>query len=237
MWWTISGSSAPSFERRSEPVGRKREVIVCHKACDPWSDKNKNGNRLDWNSLHPKAREFLFTESTLQSLTEDNARYALALIEGADLSPWHARHDWQSKAEKAQAKRGVGTIFNAKQRAAVQMVMTAHQTAQFANGQEVLRTVKNKDILFPSKVEFENYLLSLIDLQEGMCAVTGLPLQYHGEHDDAEMLCSLDRIDSAGHYAQGNLQIVCRFVNKWKNNADDQEFRRLINVVRSTGSI
>jgi len=46
------------------------------------------------------------------------------------------------------------------------------------------------------------------------------------------MLASLDRIDSQGHYERGNLQLVCRFINFWKQASNDGDFRRLINVVR-----
>ena len=67
----------------------------------------------------------------------------------------------------------------------------------------------------------------LLKDQEGLCAITGLRLGYDGDCDDKEVLASLDRIDSDGHYEVGNLQVVCRFVNRWKNDAADMEFRRL----------
>jgi hypothetical protein len=70
-------------------------------------------------------------------------------------------------------------------------------------------------------------------MQEGVCAITDLPLQYEGEHDDIAMVCSLDRIDSSKHYEPGNLQVVCRFVNRWKSDSPDAEFRRLIRIVQS----
>jgi hypothetical protein len=132
--------------------------------------------------------------------------------------------------------RSTATIFNAKQRAAVRMAMTARDTAAASKGQSVLRTVKNKEVRFQNQTAFEKYVLGLIDLQEGLCAVTGIPLQYDGECDDVEMLCSLDRIDSDGHYEVDNLQVVCRFVNRWKNDGDDADFRRLISIVRSSVS-
>ncbi|QQE90098.1 hypothetical protein [Azotobacter chroococcum] len=50
-------------------------------------------------------------------------------------------------------------------------------------------------------------------------------------------MCSLDRIDSNGHYAPGNIQIICRFANRWKSDSDNAEFMRLINLVRSTTSL
>lgn len=46
------------------------------------------------------------------------------------------------------------------------------------------------------------------------------------------MLSSLDRIDSNGHYEEGNLQVVCRFINRWKSDSDDAEFRRLVRLLQ-----
>lgn len=236
LWWTTSRSDPPVFEPKVEPVGDKLDLIICHKPCDPWSNKNRKGNRLDWNGLHPRAREFLFTEGTLQQLAEENAEYALALIDGADLSPWHSRAAWKAKLDKARDRRGVVTNYNPRQRAAVRMAMTARDTVAGSNGQQILRTMKNKELRFASQEDFERYLLGLLELQDGLCAVTGLTLQYDGEHEDTEMLCSLDRMDSDGHYEPGNLQVVCRFVNRWKGSDNDEGFRRLIGVVRSVGS-
>ncbi len=237
LWWTKSRGSQPSFEPRIEPVGERSHVIICHKPCDPWSNENRKGNRLAWNGIHPRAQQFLFTESTLHQLGDENSDYALALINGEDLTPWHSKSDWISKAEKTRGKRSTATIFNAKQRAIVRMAMTAIETVKGANGQQILRTQKNKELRFPSQPEFEKYIAGLVDLQEGICAITGLTLQFDGEHDDDEMLCSLDRIDSNGHYEAKNLQVVCRFVNRWKGSSKDDDFRRLIGVVRSTVSI
>ena len=144
--------------------------------------------------------------------------------------PWHGLREWQAKASRR--RKNPGLVFNARQKSIAYMAMMAKGTVAGANGQQVLRTVKNKDLLIP-EVELEPYLAALLDAQEGLCAITGLRLQFHGEEEDAEMLCSLDRIDSNGHYAFGNLQIVCRFINRWKSSGDDGEFRRLLSAVRS----
>ena len=69
--------------------------------------------------------------------------------------------------------------------------------------------------------------------QEDRCALTGLPLGYDRDCDDPEMLVSLDRIDSAGHYTPDNVQLVCRFVNRWKGADDDALFRRLVAALRA----
>ncbi len=53
-----------------------------------------------------------------------------------------------------------------------------------------------------------------------------------GEHTDENLLPSLDRKDSSGHYERENLQVVCRFVNFWKSDSDNEEFKRLLMLVR-----
>ena len=110
--------------------------------------------------------------------------------------------------------------------------MTAEHTVREARGQQVERTTKLKE-MYLSRRELEEYLKALLQAQDGLCAVSSLPLQLDGECDDKEMLCSLDRIDSNGHYERDNLQIVCRFINHWKSDQDDSEFRRLLDVVRT----
>jgi hypothetical protein len=239
LWWTISRNDPPLFERRTEPVGRRRDVVVCHKPCEPWSDKTRTGNLLYWNSLHPKARDFLSTEATLQQLSEDYAAYALALINGEDVSPWHSRPLWHAKNDKASSKASVVRSYSSKQVAAYReaqqrMAETAQKTADQANGQTVTRTVKSKEIRFPSMHALEQHILALIDMQESLCALTGLPLEFDERDGDPEFFCSLDRVDSTGHYEEGNLQIACRFANRWKRADDDELFRSLIEAVRSS---
>jgi len=233
LWWTISKAETPTIalEVDQKPLEGSPKVFVAHKACEPWSNNNKMGNRLEWNALHPKAKQFLFTEGTLQQLAEDHAAYALALIAGDDLTSWHSQAGWKRVIQAG--KRNPGIIFNARQRSIWEMVNTVKQTVRGANGQQVLRTVKNKEMRL-SEEELCHYVNALIDDQDGACAITGIALQYAGEAEDTELQCSLDRIDSDGHYEAGNLQVVCRFVNRWKNSGEDDEFRRLIRVVRSS---
>lgn len=100
------------------------------------------------------------------------------------------------------------------------------------SGQIVTTLRKEKRFAFPNNEAFKHYVLRLIDRQEGRCAITGLKLQFPSVCSDEEMLASLDRIDSNGHYESGNLQVVCRFVNRWKGDDADLDFRRLLEMVR-----
>jgi hypothetical protein len=232
LWWTISKQDAPEWELKpsQDPMQKGFMTWVCHKPCEPWSNLNRKGNRLEWNALHAKAKHFLFTEGTLQKLSPDNAEYALALINGEDLSGWESRPEWKAKAQKA--KQAPVTIFNAWERTVIRIIKTVMETTSNANGQVVERIVKSKDMLL-SEQELRELLEELKVAQEGLCAITGIPMQCDGDSDDSQLLCSLDRIDSNGHYERSNLQLVCRFINFWKNNSNDREFRRLIEIVRT----
>lgn len=232
LWWTVSRDLPVESERKAAS-GRERNgdvVFELHKPSDPWSDRSRKGAQLSWAGLHPKARDFLFTEGTLQQLSPEYADYAQALINGDDLSPWHDLPVWRAKVERT--KRNPGISYNARQKAVWRMADTVRQTVAQANGQQVLRTLKNKLCGF-SNEELLAYIDGLITAQDGVCALTGLALQYDGDADDPAMLASLDRIDSGGHYVADNLQVVCRFVNRWKSDAQDEEFRRLLSLVRA----
>ena len=165
----------------------------------------------------------------------DNARYAIALINGENLSSWHEREDWRERVRKV----GKGEVidFDPKSLTIARMAQTAQDTTDSARGQEVTSTAKIKELGFNNQWQFEKYLRTLFDAQKGLCAITGLELQLDRAQDDEEMRCSLDRIDSDGHYEAGNLQIVCRFINRWKSDQDDGEFRRLLRVVQSVGEM
>jgi len=233
VWWTTSLPGKAQVERRNgAAVGRKEDhFYVLNKPAAPWQNKSKNGRSLNWRQLHPKAREFLFTEGTMQRLADENAEYAKALIDGRDLKLWHSQSSWLSKEEKA--KRSDCRSLSPIEIAVARMAETAENTAATANGQQVSRTLKNKECRFNNRLALEKYLAALIEAQDGVCAITGIPFLYDIIADDAELLPSLDRIDSDGHYEEGNLQVVCRFINRWKNDSLELEFRRLINLVRT----
>lgn len=237
LYWTISKIDPPFFDRKVEPVGRKRDVVVCHKPCDAWSDRTRNGNQLFWRSLHPKARDFLSTEATLQKLGDDNAQYAISLINGDALDSWHNREIWQTKNTRAAKEYSPVTSASNTRKTAFRLARTALNTTSQSNGQEISTISKNKDFCFSTELQLEEYIVALIGLQDGLCALTELPFEMDEIDGDKELFCSLDRIDSDGHYEKGNLQIVCRFANRWKSDSDNEEFRRLIQYLRTSLAI
>jgi len=109
------------------------------------------------------------------------------------------------------------------------MATQAEQTTKQSNGQAVYRTVKNKELRL-AKEALIAHLNNLLDETDHRCAITGLALQPNGPDD--QLRPSLDRIDSDRHYEVGNLQVVARFINNWKSDSKDSEFRRLLAIVR-----
>jgi hypothetical protein len=128
-------------------------------------------------------------------------------------------------------------VLGAREKSIVEIKYSVNTTVFNSNGQLVPRKVKDKELRM-TDAELEKRIRELLNIQGDRCAVTGLRFQFRGAQTDENMLPSLDRIDSNGHYESGNVQLVCRFINFWKQASDDAEFRRLIMLVRGeeTGS-
>lgn len=141
----------------------------------------------------------------------------------------------EAKGELSNGAKASSRYLGAREKSIAEIKYSVGKTVFNSNGQVVETKVKNKELRM-SDVELDRLLRELLELQGDRCAISGLPLQFRGDHSDDNMLPSLDRIDSAGHYERGNLQIVCRFINFWKQASDDGEFRRLFNLVRGVDS-
>lgn len=131
----------------------------------------------------------------------------------------------------AAGSKDDGRVLGALEKSIVAMRMSVENTVKNANGQLVQRVLKNKELRMTSQ-QLEALIRHLLAQQDNRCALTGIPLQFQGQHHDKNLLPSLDRKDSNGHYEEGNLQVVCQFINFWKGEADNEEFRRLLNQVR-----
>lgn len=136
-------------------------------------------------------------------------------------------------ADGTAGRRGpdAGRIFGAREKSVYEMKSSVLNTVKQSRGQAEQRRVKAKELRM-TDLQLEALIQELLSRQENRCNLTGLPFQYRGEQEDENMLPSLDRIDSDGHYEIGNLQVVCRFVNFWKQDTDNEEFLRLLALVR-----
>jgi hypothetical protein len=177
-------------------------------------------NYRDYNAALEAVRGHLVTKPGLGDAQHIDAHsFCWMLVRMEDERP--------DGAQKASAVR----YASARQRSIVEMAINAASAAA-ASGKASTTVRKDKHIYHRQR-DLEVIIDRLIDEQGGLCALTTLPLQWRGEAEDTAMLASLDRVDSAGHYVDGNLQVVCRFANMWKCATPDGEFRRLLELTRS----
>lgn len=173
--WTVSlaGPLRETLQPADRPDRTGPEVWVLETPCRPWSDRDGKGRRLEWKSVHPKARDFLSTEATFQRIANDRsyADYARALVAGEPLSSWHTLPLFAAKA--AEAKQSHGRIFTARERTAARMAQTMLETVTAGNGQTVERRIKVKTTTL-SAHDCEALLLQKLGEQENRCALTRL---------------------------------------------------------------
>jgi hypothetical protein len=130
--------------------------------------------------------------------------------------------------------KDAGRFLSGRQKAIVAMRISILHTVKYANGQLVERTLKNKDTDL-NPLQLDELLGSLMEIQKNRCALTGIQFDFPDPNADKALLPSPDRIDSDGHYVSGNLQVVCRFINMWKGTTENEEFKRLLMLVRNVG--
>ena len=108
------------------------------------------------------------------------------------------------------------------------MIDIAWHTCLSSKGEERASSTKIKNFGFLTKDTATTYVCDLLLKQEGRCALAGIPLASDNDTENPEFLCSLDRIDSNGRYEPRNLQVVCRFFNRWMGDDDNVEFQQLL---------
>ena len=110
------------------------------------------------------------------------------------------------------------------------MLQTVKATCAQSGSQSTV-IAKNKEWRFRDDEHFLSEVNSLLDQAQGRCALSNVQLDPTGQHP--ELSPSLDRKRSDGHYEPGNLQIVARFINRWKSDMADDDFLDLLKTVRS----
>ena len=116
---------------------------------------------------------------------------------------------------------------------ALKMAYEIEYRTQRSNGQTETRTVKAKAFGFNTATDLSEYIMALWRKQNGLCVLTGLPMLLDAPIGaSSALVVSVDRIDSDGHYAPGNLQLTCQFANLWKSDTTDEDFHALIDIVR-----
>jgi len=120
------------------------------------------------------------------------------------------------------------------EQASIEHMVRMARAACSVSGQQTETVNKTKHFRFLDDKALAGHIAELLELQERKCAITGMHLHFDGRDGiDVDRLSSLDRIDSHGHYEPGNLQLVCRFVNRWRSDGDNANFLRLIQLVKN----
>ena len=68
-------------------------------------------------------------------------------------------------------------------------------------------------------------VITLWEKQQGRCAISDMPMAHEFKNLRS---ASIDRIDNSKGYIQGNVQLVCQWVNYAKNNNSDAEIRKVL---------
>ncbi|MCY4305670.1 MAG: hypothetical protein OXC62_12975 [Aestuariivita sp.] len=204
LYWTYSSEDDIEFQ---EAIDRPSNypIVIGSKSCAPWSSQ-------PWSNIPLNVQKFLHVRSTLHELRSIEARHYILQSIGYDHTDPH-ENIFTDSVER--------------------MIDTAWKTCETATGVERTSATKIKNFKFSSTESGKKYVLDLLAQQNNRCALTGIPLETDQKTDDPEFLCSLDRIDSNGHYEPGNLQVVCRFINRWKGDDDNAEFKRLLTHLMS----
>jgi len=72
----------------------------------------------------------------------------------------------------------------------------------------------------------QNYLMSLYDQQEGLCALSGVRMTWAtGKMFPTSI--SVDRTDNEKGYVPGNVRLVCVAVNAFRSTMNDQELLKM----------
>lgn len=73
-----------------------------------------------------------------------------------------------------------------------------------------------------------DFLVELYDLQDGKCAITGIPMTHIAGQGIVPTNISMDRINSSIGYTKDNVQLTCRFINHAKMNMSMEQFTDLL---------
>jgi hypothetical protein len=234
LFWTKSVGGPVTQDTINDPTGKSRPFLLLRRPTEPWRNKSQDGRYLIWNSIHPKAHHFLQTEATYQEVANDRRYkdYTLSLLEGHPLRELHEKPEWQI----ALGKKGTVTVYSSLEKTIYDAVMKIGKTVLHADGRLVETATKIKDLLV-TDTEMREFLIRLYSDQQGLCALTGLPMLLIDDDDGpTDMRLSVDRIDSNGHYEPKNVQLVCRFANFWKSSGDNSRFKELIDIIRSSNA-
>jgi len=84
------------------------------------------------------------------------------------------------------------------------------------------------------KIKFDiskEYMWNLYEQQDGKCAISGLPIKFWTHSKMRDGTASIDRIDSAKGYIEGNVQWVCKDINFMKQSLEQGLFINYCKII------
>lgn len=222
-------------EKKPNPVWEKRALNM--DATIQYAFRNKLPVRV------------IVCEGEMRDLSVGDERASSVKLRALDPMPWVVQdYDWNTGQTHLVRAAALALVAGPMEQiddsslsiglpsgyeiASLRMVATALKTVAQSDGQTEELVKKEKNSGFEDETAFLTYVQNLLVNQGGRCALSGLIMQMDGESNDEQLLPSLDRICSDGHYEPGNLQVVCRFINRWKGADENDEFVRLLSVLR-----
>lgn len=112
--------------------------------------------------------------------------------------------------------------------AVISRMIANARSACSQSGKTQAIVAKNKEFRL-TEIEARKLFAQL--LADGKCAISGLALDLSGQ--DPDLAPSLDRKNSDGHYEADNVQVVAWFVNRWKGDDRQENFGRLLSLLRN----
>lgn len=136
------------------------------------------------------------------------------------LTNWRKTHTKSVKSYTANQK---------KQREESPYAYLAYLITNLRNRSSRPSEAKSKRKSKPVFIDVRN-VHALWDSQNGLCAITKLPMLY--KFNDLQSV-SIDRIDSSISYTVDNIQLVCRWVNYAKNNKSNETIINILQMYKN----
>jgi len=174
---------------------------------------SKISKKIDYGSILHKSLETSFLhfciENQTSSSTHKTPRQYWVSPQDVGLLPASSNSSWEDHA-KILAETILKTVRS--------------------SGRSVTRNTKIKPTDMDKK-ELKELIEQRMKDQNYLCKLTGIKMKNSG---DPNFYPSPDRIDSNRGYFRDNIQLVCRFANMWKSDQPNEDFLKLIKVIKNT---
>ena len=167
----------------------------------------------------------------------------LTIIEDTNISKQSGKY-WLCKCICGKEINVSGSQLNSKNKRSIkscgcrryEKLKTGSKDISGTYMSHIISSAKKRQKEFNLTIE---YLQDLWDKQNGICAISGVPINMINKKRFNDQTASLDRVDSSIGYVEGNVQWVHKKINIMKTTLSDEEFidicENVVNYHKSTG--